>query len=106
MCLPIVVVVALGLLQVAVVARDQLALELAAREGARAASVAADPAGAARAAAERTTTLRPLDVAVAVTGERVTVTVTSRRPTDAPVIGPVMADVELRATATMSLEPP
>ena len=98
--------VALGLLQVAVVARDQLALELAAREAARAASIAADPAGAAQAAAARTTSLRPLDVTVAVEGARVTVTVTSHRPTDVPIIGPAMSDVELRATATMSLEPP
>ena len=64
-------VVAFGLLQVAVVARDQLALELAAREAARAASVSADPAGAAQAAADRATSLRPLLVTVAITGERV-----------------------------------
>ena len=43
-CLPVVVVFLLGLLQVALVARDQLAIELAAREAARAAAVSAQPA--------------------------------------------------------------
>ena len=42
--LPVVVVLVLGVLQVALVGRDQLALELAAREAARAAAVSADPA--------------------------------------------------------------
>ncbi|MGH9132448.1 MAG: TadE/TadG family type IV pilus assembly protein, partial [Ilumatobacteraceae bacterium] len=52
LCLPLVVVLVLGLVQVAVVARDQLAIEFAAREGARAAAVSAAPAAAARAAVD------------------------------------------------------
>jgi len=104
--LPLVVVLLLGLLQVALVARDQLALELAAREAARAAAVSADPSGAAAAAANGATTLRPLDVSVAVGGTTVTVTVAFHHRTDVAMIGPLVADVDLRATATMALEPP
>ena len=106
LCLPVVAVLALGLLQVGVVARDQLALELAAREAARAASVADDPVGAAIAAAEGATSLRPLDVSISVAGNRVTATVTSSRPTDVALIGAAITDIELRAVATMALEPP
>jgi len=59
LALPVVVLLLLGMLQVALVGRDQLAIELAAREAARAAAVSADPAAAARLAAERVTSLRP-----------------------------------------------
>ena len=104
--LPLVVVLLLGLLQVALVGRDQLALELAAREAARAASVSADPAGAAGAAARRVTGLAPLAVAVDVVATTVTVTVTHLNRTDVPLAGRLIADVELRAQATMSWEPP
>ena len=104
--LPLVVVLLLGLFQVALVGRDQLALELAAREAARAASVSADPAGAAGAAARRVTTLAPLGVAVAVGAGSVTVTVTHVNPTDVPLAGRFIADVALRARATMAWEPP
>jgi Flp pilus assembly protein TadG len=104
--LPVVVVLLLGMLQVALVGRDQLALELAAREGARAAAVAADPAGAARAAADRVTSLQPLDVDVTVGSTTVTVTVGHHSGTDVALIGRLIGDVDLRATATMALEPP
>lgn len=96
----------LGVLQVALVARDQLAVELAAREAARAASVAADPVGAASAAARRATRLAPLAVDVAVGATAVTVTVRHRSTTDVAMVGRLIADVDLRASATMVLEPP
>ena len=66
LALPVVVVLLLGMLQVALVGRDQLAVELAAREAARAAAVSADPGSAARLAVDRVTTLRPLGVSVSV----------------------------------------
>ena len=106
LALPVVVVLLLGMLQVALVGRDQLAIELAAREGARAAAVAADPAGAARAAADRVTTLHPLAVDVSVSATTVTVTVHHRSVTDVALIGRLIDDVDLDATATMALEPP
>jgi hypothetical protein len=104
--LPVVVVLLLGMLQVALIGRDQLALELAAREGARAAAVAADPAGAARAAADRVTSLQPLEVEVTVGSTTVTVTVGYHSGTDVALIGRLIGDFDLRATATMALEPP
>lgn len=96
----------LGLLQVALVARDQLAVELAAREAARAASVSAEPVAAATGAARRATSLQPLTVDVSVGSAAVTVTVRHRSRTDVPIIGALISDVELDGRASMVLEPP
>ena len=104
--LPIVVVLVLGVFQVALVARDQLALELAAREAARAAAVSADPTGAARAAADRVVDLDGIGVSVTVSGDLVRVRVTYVNPTDVAIIGPAIGNVSLEATAVMKLEPP
>jgi Flp pilus assembly protein TadG len=106
LALPVVVVLLLGMLQVALVGRDQLALELAAREAARAAAVSADPVAAARLAAERVTPLRPLQVAVSTRAGSVTVTVTHPSVTDVALVGRLIDDVELRSAVTMALEPP
>ena len=106
LALPVVVVLLLGMLQVALVGRDHLAVELAAREAARAAAVSADPVAAARLAAERVTTLRPLQVAVTAGATTVTVTVTHPSATDVAVVGRLIADVELRSSVTMAVEPP
>ena len=100
------VVFLLGLLQVALVARDQLAIELAVREAARAASVSANPSGAASSAANRATSLRPLTVDVSLAASAVTVTVRHRSVTDVAFVGRFIEDVDLRASATMALEPP
>lgn len=64
------------------------------------------PAIAARAAVDRTITIRPVDVDVAVGPTTVTVTVSHVNRTDVPIIGPVIGDAELSATVTMALEPP
>ena len=106
MTLPIVVIFVLGVFQVALVARDQLALELAAREAARAASVSADPAGAAAAAANRVVGLEPIDVSVSVSGDLVRVRVSYVNPTDVAIIAAAIGDVTLDATAAMAWEPP
>jgi hypothetical protein len=104
--LPLVVMFALGALQVAIVARDQLAIEFVAREAARAASVSADPRGAAVAAARRVTTLEPLDVSVSVTTDVVRVRVRYVNATDVALVGTAIGDVTLEATAAMAWEPP
>lgn len=106
LALPLVAVLVLGVVQLVVVARDQLAVELAAREGARAAAVSASPAAAARAAAAAAIALAPLEVDVTEADGRVTVTVRHRTPTDVPLIGPVLADVDVVASVTMQREPP
>ena len=79
LCLPLVVVLVLGLVQVALVARDQLAIELAAAKGARGRRVGV-PRARPRAAVERAITIRPVDVDVAVGPSTVTVTVLLRQP--------------------------
>jgi len=106
LALPVVVLLLLGMLQVALVGRDQLAIELAAREAARAAAVSADPAAAARLAAERVTSLRPLQVAVSTSADTVTATVRYTSATDVAMIGRLVGDVALRASVTMAVEPP
>jgi Flp pilus assembly protein TadG len=103
--LPFLCVVLLGVGQVAVVARDRLAVQLAAREAARAASVATDHA-AARLAAERVVSLRPLQVSVTEGAGTITVTVAYDDPTDVPVVGAVLPTVTVSATVTMAVEPP
>lgn len=103
---PVAMLVVLAVVQLAVVARDQMVVELAAREAARAASVAADPGAAATAAAHRVTSLSPLSVEVAAGADAVTVTVTYVNRTDAPLVGHAIGDVTLSATATMRVEPP
>jgi len=106
LALPFRSVLLLGMLQVALVGRDQLAIELAAREAARAAAVSADPAAAARLAADRVTTLRPLALSVSVGVDTVTVSVSHPSATEVAMIGHLVGDVMVRATSTMALEPP
>ena len=103
--LPIVAMVVLALLQVGVVARDRLAVQLAAREAARAAAVSPGLA-VARAAAERAVTLRPLGIELHDDGRLVTVVVSYLDHTDAPMVGAALPDITLTASATMAVEPP
>jgi len=104
LALPIVLIVILGMTQVGVAIRNELAVELAAREGARAASVSASPASAASAAAADAVDL-PISVATQVSGTTVTVTVTYTDPTDIAIIGRFLGPSTHSATATMALEP-
>ncbi|HEY0519189.1 MAG TPA: TadE/TadG family type IV pilus assembly protein [Ilumatobacteraceae bacterium] len=104
--LPLLCLFLLAIVQLVVIVRDQLAVELAAREAARAASVAASPSDAALAAAERSVALRPLNVSTALSGDTVTVTVGHVTDTDIPLIGALIPDVTVTATVTMALEPP
>lgn len=105
LALPLLVLGLLALAQVAVVVRNEVAVELAAREGARAASVSANPSTSAAGAAARAVTL-PIDVSTSITGDAVTVTVTYVDHTDIAIIGSVLGSITHRATATMALEPP
>jgi len=105
MALPIVVVAMLAIVQVAVAMRDEIAVELAAREGARAAAVTTDMSGAAGAAARRAVDL-PIEVSTSSNGTSVTVSVTYVDPTDVAIIGPFIGPITHRASVTMALEPP
>ncbi len=105
MALPLIVIVMLAIAQVGVSIRNEIAVELAAREGARAAAVSADSAGSAAAAARRAVAL-PLEGSVPSDGATVTVTVTYTDPTDVAIIGAAIGPVTHTATATMAIEPP
>jgi Flp pilus assembly protein TadG len=107
LALPLVFVGLLAAVQVLVVARDQLAVVHAAREGARAAAVAADAAGEGAAAARRAAGLDDgrLSVAVSSSADEVTVVVRYRVPTDVPLVGALVGDVEVTGRATMRAEP-
>jgi Flp pilus assembly protein TadG len=106
LCLPLVVVLVLVVLQAAIVIRQQLAVDLAAREGARAAAVSGAPEQAARAAVERIEVLEAPSVAVSLGPDIVAVTVSQTVRTDMPLIGVVLRDISVSGTATMTLEPP
>lgn len=109
LCLPLIVLLALALLQVAVVARDQVAVTHAAREAVREAAVtpeAGAPRAAALAATERLDGDR-LQVHVGRRGRpgtRVEVGLAYDSPTDLPLIGPLLGDVRVRAAAAMRVE--
>ena len=103
--LPAVAVVALALVQVGVSVRNQLAVELAAREGARAASVAADTDRAATTAATATTRL-PVEVATSTDGATVSVTVTYSDDVAIPLLGGFLGPVTHTAQVSMAFEPP
>ena len=106
--LPLVALLLLALVQVAVVARDQVLVAHAAREAVRAAAVDPD-VHAARRAAEQAGPLATDRLAVEVSGRdgvgsRVRVVVTYSVPTRLPLVGRALGDVRLTASATMRVE--
>jgi hypothetical protein len=105
LALPFLCLLLLGVVQVAVIARDRLGVQLAAREAARAAAVSPANGSAAR-AATRTVTLAPLRVDVHDDGDIVRATVIYTDPTDVPIIGALLPDVEVVASVAMAIEPP
>ena len=104
LAVPVLMALMLAAVQVALVARAQVIVVYAAREGARAASVSEAAASAAERAVRRTTDLPNVSVATATTGRLVRVTVRSRVHTDVPLIGSLVGDVGVEATATMAVE--
>ena len=106
LALPLVCMLLFGIVQVAVLGRDQLAVQLAAREAARAAAASGDPAATGSAAAHSAVALRPLAVDVSESNGTVTATVSYTDHTDVPLIGALLPDVLLTATVTMAIEPP
>jgi Flp pilus assembly protein TadG len=106
--LPLVALLLLALVQVAVVARDQVLVVHAAREAARAAAVDPD-VDAARQAAEQAGPLAADRLTVEVTGRgeagsRVRVVVSYIVPLRLPLLGAALGDVTLSSSATMRVE--
>lgn len=106
--LPLVMLVLLAVVQVGLLARDQVLVTHAAREGARAAAV--DDAPDAAGAAARSATALAGDrlevhaVGRAGPGSRVAVRVGYRSPTTVALVGGLLGDVYLEAEATMRVE--
>jgi hypothetical protein len=106
--LPLVAVLALLLLQVTLVVRDQVLVIHAAREGAREAAVNDEP-GAARRAALAAAALGPERLEVESSGRsgpgsRVRVEISYRSPTDVPLVGRLVGDVAVSGSASMRVE--
>lgn len=108
LALPLLAFLALALLQVALLVRDQVLLTHAAREAAREAAVSGEPAMVRRAALDGA---RLHDDRLEVTvrgrgqpGSRVTVSLRYAAPTEVPLLGPLLADVDLGAKAAMRVE--
>jgi Flp pilus assembly protein TadG len=96
----------LAVVQVAIVVRDQLVVQLAAREAARAAAVSGDATRAGRSAGEAVGGLSGIAVDIAESGGVVTAAITYSTETDVPLIGLLVPDLTLRASASMRIEPP
>ncbi|WP_421118350.1 TadE/TadG family type IV pilus assembly protein [Aquihabitans daechungensis] len=108
--LPVVILALLLVIQVGLIARAQVLVVNAAREGARAAAV--DGPSAAHDAAAASPGLRDTRVTVRAstgpgqTGDLVRVQVRYRVPTDVPLVGPLVGEPSLTAEVVMRAEGP
>ena len=109
---PLLVVLLLAVVQLTLIARDQVLVVHAAREAAREAAVDPRPAAirlAARRAGGSGLKIERLGTESRQSGGApvtVTVEVAYRAPTDVPLIGPLLPDVVIRAKAAMRRETP
>ena len=101
---PLVLLLLLALVQAALVLRDDLALVNAAREAARAASVDPEPGRAERAAAAVLPGATVRSGPRPTVGELVRVRVSYRSATTLPLVGPLLPDPVLVASAVMRVE--
>jgi len=110
LCLPVVLFVLGALVEVGLIASDQVRLWHAAREAARSAVVDSDRATALRAAEGAGFGSLRLSVhpepALRRAGDALTVDVEYDRPAVMPVIGALFERVDLAASATMRIEEP
>ncbi len=107
--LPLLAIGLLAVIQVARVAGDQVASHHAVREAARAAAVDPDPVTLTATVAEAVPQLEADRLTVELgpqraRGQLLEVVVRYRSPTEVPIVGRFVDDVELRATAVVRLE--
>jgi Flp pilus assembly protein TadG len=108
LAIPLLALLALVLVQVGLIVRDQVLVVHAAREAVREVAVGGTAAEAAM-AGSRASSLKRTMLTVDINGRRelgsrVTATVTYRAETDVPLAGRLIPSVELRASATMRVE--
>ncbi|MGD9797842.1 MAG: TadE/TadG family type IV pilus assembly protein [Acidimicrobiia bacterium] len=106
--LPLLALLAMALVQVGLVVRDQLLVLHAARDAVREAAVSPERhaiVGAARSATELDADRLQVEIGPrGAPGTTVRVTVRYRAPTTVPLVGRFVHDVELEATASMRVE--
>jgi Flp pilus assembly protein TadG len=108
--LPLVLTMALALLQVSLLAKDQLVVMESARAGAREASVSADDDDVRQAAIDAAATLDPSLIEVTVQrdggeGSAVTVSVLYRAPIVVPLVTWLFpSEIDIQSSATMRQE--
>jgi Flp pilus assembly protein TadG len=102
---PVLVVLALFLVQVGLVVRSLVLVHHAAREGVRVAAVGGDLERV-RQAVVGSSGLAPsaTDVDLRIDGDLATVAVTYRDPTDVPLVGALLPEIPVTASATMRRE--
>ena len=110
LCLPLLALVLGAVVELSLLASDQVRLWHAAREAARAAAVEPDVSEAEAAAeqvglADIVVSVTP-DAAFRVRGEPVTATVTYRPPGHVPLLSEAVSRLELEAEAVMRIEQP
>jgi hypothetical protein len=111
LCLPLLVVMVMGVIQVGLLVREQLQLELTVREAARAAARSTDPHATASEVITRMSDDPSMIIEVSllpgpVAGtEMVRVQVTTRSQISLPLIGALLTPRSVTATATMAREP-
>ena len=108
LALPLLALLALALVQVGLVVRDQVLVVHAAREAARQAAVSDDPAAAVREGL-RASSLKRTRLTVDISdrreqGSRITARVAYEAPTDVLLVGALVPDIRLRSAATMRVE--
>ena len=106
--LPVLLIFMLVAVQVGLLVRDYIMVIHAAREAARSAAVSNGPSGPST-AAQRSGALDPTRMTVMVgqrggVGSIVTVTVSFKAPTEVPLIGALVGDYEMTASASMRVE--
>lgn len=112
LALPVVLLLVLAVVQVGIVARERVMLAHAAREAARHSAVDPDPSSA-LASARGAGGLDPDRLSVSLQapgpggprpGDRLTVVVGYRAPTEVPIIGRLVGDVDLRTEVVVRVE--
>ncbi|NBU56451.1 MAG: pilus assembly protein [Acidimicrobiia bacterium] len=102
--IPVLVIALLGAIQVFVILVDRIHLVHVTRDAARAASVGDDPRSAAEMVIDRSFPDREISLTVSMSDDVVTVEMVLSNPTDVPIIGRFLPDVELRESLSMLAE--
>ncbi|MFZ9084835.1 MAG: TadE/TadG family type IV pilus assembly protein [Ilumatobacteraceae bacterium] len=102
--IPVLVIALLGAIQVFVILVDRIHLVHVTRDAARAASVGDDPRSAAEMVINRSFPDREISLTVSMSDDVVTVEMVLSNPTDVPIIGRFLPEVELRESLSMLAE--